>query len=207
MTDRERHRLLFAPYKPPPFRRGDRAFCLARDCDVVITSWTDARISWPRCRALGTQGGSGILVDEVLAFAVRHESAVAIRYRWGIGTKTMAWWRRVLSLGRADPEGSRRLIEAAAKAGAAVLKRDGLSDAVCNKHSEISKQLNLIRFPRAKPAITSWTKAESRLLAQEFDDAEVAHAIGRSETAVRVMRWRLERGQQMPGANSGEEVT
>ena len=38
-------KLLFAPYHPPPLRMGDRTVYLARDCDVVITSWSDARIS------------------------------------------------------------------------------------------------------------------------------------------------------------------
>jgi hypothetical protein len=45
-------KLLFGPYRPPVLRKGDRAFCLFRDCAVVVTSWTDARIPWPRCRAL-----------------------------------------------------------------------------------------------------------------------------------------------------------
>ena len=46
--------------------------CLARDCDVVVTGTSTGRIPWPRCRAVGTHGGgSGILVDEELARAVR----------------------------------------------------------------------------------------------------------------------------------------
>ena len=49
------YRLLHGPYTPPRLRRGDRATCLYRDAEVVITSWSDARISWPRCRAIGTQ--------------------------------------------------------------------------------------------------------------------------------------------------------
>jgi hypothetical protein len=44
----------------------------------LITGWSDARISWPCCRAVGTTGGgSGLLLDEELAHAVRHESAAA----------------------------------------------------------------------------------------------------------------------------------
>jgi hypothetical protein len=35
-------KLLFGPYKATPFRRGDRAFCLLRDCDVVTTNWSPA---------------------------------------------------------------------------------------------------------------------------------------------------------------------
>ena len=80
MTDRDRLKLLFGPYRAPPLRRGDRATCLYRDTTVVITSWTDAPIPWPRCRALDSRGGFGLLVDEELARAVRHESAAAVMH-------------------------------------------------------------------------------------------------------------------------------
>ena len=60
MNARDRVKLLLGPYKAPSLRRGDRATCLLRDCTVVITSWSSARIPWPRCRALdGTGGVSG----------------------------------------------------------------------------------------------------------------------------------------------------
>jgi hypothetical protein len=57
MPNRDRVLLLFGPYKPPPLKRGDQAHCLFRDCEVVITSWADATIPWPRCRAVGGPGG------------------------------------------------------------------------------------------------------------------------------------------------------
>jgi hypothetical protein len=41
----DRARLLYGPYQAPALRKGDRAFCLYHDTDVVITGWTDARIS------------------------------------------------------------------------------------------------------------------------------------------------------------------
>ena len=47
----DRLRLLHGPYQPPRLRVGDRATCLFRDCDVIVTSWTDAPISWPRSKA------------------------------------------------------------------------------------------------------------------------------------------------------------
>jgi hypothetical protein len=47
----ERARLLYGPYQVPALRKGDRAFCLYRDTDVVITGWTDARISSAAGRA------------------------------------------------------------------------------------------------------------------------------------------------------------
>ena len=106
MNARDRVKLLFGPYKAPALRRGDRATCLLRDCTVVITSWSSARIPWPRCRALdGTGGGSGLLLDEELARAVRHESAAAVMYWWGASKGAVERWRRVLGVGRTDNEG------------------------------------------------------------------------------------------------------
>lgn len=76
-TPTHKEKLIFGPHYPPPLRKGDRAFCFVRDCDVVITSWTDARISWPKCRSVGTRGGYSMLVNEELARAIRNESASA----------------------------------------------------------------------------------------------------------------------------------
>jgi hypothetical protein len=41
MTGQAKTQLLFGPYSPPNLHKGDRAFCLLRDCDVVITSWSE----------------------------------------------------------------------------------------------------------------------------------------------------------------------
>jgi hypothetical protein len=81
VADRERVKLLFGPYRAPHLKRGDRATCLYRDCAVVITTWSDAPIAWPRCRALDSSGGGcGLLVDEEPARAVRHEAAAAVMF-------------------------------------------------------------------------------------------------------------------------------
>ena len=190
MTVPKNCRLLFGPYVAPALRSGDRATCLVRDCDVIVTSWTDARIPWPRCQPPG-RGGNGVLVDEELARAVRHEAAVAIRYWWGVGTETMAWWRRALGVvGHDGTEGSRRLILAAGQVGADFVKHDGLSDTVCDQISTRSKELNLIRFARAKPAKKPWSKRELVLLGKHPDEL-VAQRIGRTAVAVRVMRTKL----------------
>src|SRR5262245_33356312 len=76
--------LLFGPYRPPDLQPGDRAWCLLRDCLVVVTRWSDGRISWPLCHGLeANSGASGFLVDDEFARAIRSESAAAIGHWWG----------------------------------------------------------------------------------------------------------------------------
>ncbi|HZY83544.1 MAG TPA: hypothetical protein VFE78_01825 [Gemmataceae bacterium] len=77
MKDRDRVKLLFGPYAAPRLRRGDRATCLYRDCDVVVTGWTGARISWLRALPVGTKGHPALLVDEELARAICKSSTAA----------------------------------------------------------------------------------------------------------------------------------
>jgi hypothetical protein len=119
VTDRDRVKLLFGPYQAPALRRGDTAFCLLRECDVVITSWSAGRIPWPRCRPADNYhgGGAGLLLDEELARAVRHESEAAVCYWWGVDGGVVWRWRKALGVTRTSCEGSRRLIRAAARAG------------------------------------------------------------------------------------------
>src|SRR5438046_1858186 len=50
MHDADRIKLLHGPYTAPALKRGDKATCLFRDAEVVLTSWSDGRIPWPRCR-------------------------------------------------------------------------------------------------------------------------------------------------------------
>src|SRR3712207_2761169 len=57
--DAERFQLLAGPYRAPALAVDSRATCLFRDCEVVVTSWTGARISWPRCRVADSSTGGG----------------------------------------------------------------------------------------------------------------------------------------------------
>jgi hypothetical protein len=124
MTNLDHVKLLFGPYHAPPLKRGDRAFCFYRDCLVYITSWTDAPTPWPRCRRLEPRVGlPGLLIDEELARAVRHESTAAIKFWWGVGNQAIANWRRALGVGRMNNEGSRRLITTALANATEVWKR------------------------------------------------------------------------------------
>src|SRR5262245_51503314 len=89
--------LLHGPYTPPALDRGQRPSCLFRDAEVIVPSWTDAPIAWPRRRLADRRGkasggGSGLLVCEELARAVRCEAALAIRHWWSVTHGTVARW-------------------------------------------------------------------------------------------------------------------
>ena len=165
--------------------------CLARDCDVVVTGTSTGRIPGPRCRAFGTHGGgSGILLDDELARAVRCESALAIRHWWGVNARTVAWWRRALGVSRTNNERSRQLIHAAAKAGAAAMRERGVTDEEADERSVQAKQRNQGRFLPRGGGQPLWTKEQIELLGT-LPDAEVAKRIGRPVDGVRLMRTRL----------------
>jgi hypothetical protein len=147
MTDRDRVKLLFGPYRPLALRRGDQASCLLRNCDVVITGWSAGRISWPRCRALGTRGGgSGLLLDEELARAVRHESAAAVMHWWGVTSGVVWRWRKALGVGPTDSEGSRRLIQAASEMGAAEQRGRQLPPEQVERRRRTAREKNLAQY-------------------------------------------------------------
>jgi hypothetical protein len=115
--------LLGGPYQAPTLRHGDRATCLYRDADVIITSWTAAPIPWPRCRVPGHHGaGSGLLVTEELVRAIRTESALALKHHFGVSAHTAWSWRRTFGVKQWGTEGSRRLHRVLSDAGTAALR-------------------------------------------------------------------------------------
>jgi hypothetical protein len=142
MRDADRFRLHFGPYQAPALKRGDRATCLYKDRDVVVTGWIDARSSWPRCRPRDVpRSHPSLLVTEELARAIRHESAAAIRHWWGVSVGVVWRWRKALGVGRTNNEGSARLIRAAAEKGAvAVAAREWTQE-----ERERRRQLNAAR--------------------------------------------------------------
>jgi hypothetical protein len=116
-------RLLAGSYIPPSLRRGDRTFCLYRDADVTVTSWTSALIPGPRCCRPGTHGGgSGLLVTEELVRAIRTESAAALKHWWGVSARTVWAWRVTFGVHQWGTEGSRMLHLEISKRGGAALR-------------------------------------------------------------------------------------
>jgi hypothetical protein len=118
----DRLRLLHGPYQAPTLRVGDRAACLYRDCDVVVTSWTAALIPWPRCKRAEGKGHPSLLVDDELARAICTEGAATVCYWWGASPQVVRRWRMAFGVGLDNP-GTRHLIRAAARKGGDALHR------------------------------------------------------------------------------------
>lgn len=192
MLDQDRVKLLGGPYPYPPYRNGDRTFCLYRDCDVVVTSWTNGRIPWPRCRSLEARRGegSGLLVDETLATAIRTESAEAIKYWWGVGTKAVWKWRKALGVVRLNNPGSMRLIVKSSMNGADAIRDVPLPAKAVEERRQRALKLNLGRNLWVGYHGPTWTKKELSLLGTKTDE-EVAKSVSRSVNAVRIKRSKL----------------
>ena len=187
--------LIAGPYTPPALQVGSRAFCLYRDTDVVITAWTDARLPWPRCRALDTRGGSGLLVNDELLRAIRTESAEAVRYRWAVGTKAVWNWRKAFGIGQWGSQGSRQLLQQnAAKAHDAI--RGAPMKLTLRQWQKRSKAMKgtVRRLLGAKGHCNNtdrpWTVEEIALLGTG-PDFEIGMKVKRSRIAVRHKRLKL----------------
>jgi len=183
-------RLLHGPYTAPPLRRSDRTTCLFRDCQVVITGWSDAPIPWPRCRAMGGHGGgSGLLVDEELARAVRCESVLTIRYLWGASANAVWNWRQALGVSKFN-EGSVRLRQDLNRELSDTLRGKKLPPEQVERRRRTALELGLRPVSLRPGGSRPWTAEELALLGTA-PDSEVATQIGRTETAVGVKRLRL----------------
>jgi hypothetical protein len=179
VTDRDHIQLLFGPYKAPPLRRGDRAFCLCRDAPVYVIRISDAPIPWPVCLPLERpRCGRGLLVDEELARAIRNESAAAVAHWWGVNHCTVARWRRLLGVTKTNNEGTHRLVLGAIQAS------------LESRFGGATGQ-GVSPYPaRGRAAV--WSAEEIALLGA-LPDAEVARRTGRSLPAVNKKRLGLGR--------------
>jgi hypothetical protein len=108
-----------------------------RDAEVVVTSWTDARISWPRCRAIGVRGGSGLLITKELVQALRTESSLASQYWWGVRAETVWRWRKAFGVTPWGTEGSRRLHQSLSEKGGANVRGKKLPRALIKRRLKI----------------------------------------------------------------------
>jgi hypothetical protein len=90
----------------------------------------------------GQRGGSGLLVDEELARAVRCESMLAIRYWWGVSRTAVYNCRKALGVEKLN-EGSRRLRNALNADLGAGLKGKRLPPEACERRRQTAEEMNL----------------------------------------------------------------
>jgi hypothetical protein len=186
----DRVKLLHGPYRAPRLRVGARAMCLYRDCLVVVTSWTDGLISWPRGLPVGRMGHPSIVVTEELARAIRVESAAAIQHWWGVSDGVIHRWRKALGVTRTNNGGTQRLIRAAAEAGASVRRGVPLPEWHAETLRRANRENNVARNLVLGYHGPWWSQHELALLGK-LDDEEVARRTGRTPNAVRVKRQKL----------------
>ena len=187
---------LIGAYTAPAVRIGDRVDCLFRGCECVVTSIADAPIPWPRVQPAEQRGGCGLLVNHALGRAIRTESAVALKYHFGVSTDTVWRWRKCFGVGgHATTRGSRKAIRAAARLGAEAVKTKEWTEEELRAKAALALALGLRPGPRWTPERDGWTPEEVALLDQ-LTDAEIAAKTGRSVAAVRGKRrcLRLARG-------------
>src|SRR5262249_8124691 len=122
-------------------------------------------------------GGSGLLVDDELARAVRNESAAAVMSWWTASQRAGYHWRRALGVTRTHNTGTKRLQRAAAAKGAAATQARGWSQAAREARRRTTVWLNLGRYVRPGGGRALWSAADVALLGK-LPDEEVARRLG-----------------------------
>jgi hypothetical protein len=183
VTNLEPVQLLQGSYVPPKLHRGDRSVWLYRDCDVVVTGWTDARISWPRCRAYyHRRGGPGLLVTEDLARAIRTEAALALCYWFGVGD-TLVWkWRQAFGVEKLN-KGSAWLRQALNQELRENLRGIPLPADQVERRRRTTLERNLGQYLQLGFQGPWWTTEEDDLV-KRLSPAEAARQTGRTLVAV-----------------------
>src|SRR5262249_53370870 len=135
--------LLHAPYPAPALRVGARATRLFRDCDVVITSWTDAPIPWPRGVLVGGTGHPSPIVNEELARAIINEAACAVQFWWSVSVGVVWHWRKAFGVNKTNNAGTNRLVRIASEMGADATRDMPLPAHVCEARRKRALEQNI----------------------------------------------------------------
>jgi len=98
MRDADRFRLL-GTYHTPRVRVRRVLSCEARDCDVIVSGYTESRIPWPLGYPRERGGSSAPIVFGGLVRAVRTESNQSVCFWFGITPQTVSKWRKALGVG------------------------------------------------------------------------------------------------------------
>ena len=206
--DPDKVKLLHGPYKTPKLRRGDRAQCLYRDKDVIVTGLSAGRIPWPLCKPPG-RAHPGLLVEEELARAIRCESSLAVQHWWGACPRVVWCWRQALGVPRFN-EGSLRLMRLVGQASADATRGKPLPPEQVEQRRRTAIALNLGRHLQPCPCPNGsrpWTKADDAIV-RRLDPGAAAQRLGRIVTAVYNRRWQIVRAKaadrrgRWPGADA-----
>jgi hypothetical protein len=162
---------------------------------VAVTSWTDARIPWPRCRAIHCRGGSGLLVTDELKRAILSESPLALQHRFGVGESAVWAWRRAFGVTQFGTDGSARLHRATVERAVRKTRGKPLPAKVrARMRRAAARRTDLARLLERAQAKRwegrDWTPEQVALLGT-IPDEELAALTGRPESAVRVKRSKL----------------
>lgn len=96
MTDPDRYRLRFGPYRMPKCKIGKFLTCGVRG-EKKVVGISDAPISWPQA-ANNDVGRPYLILCGDLVKAIRRESATAVAHWWGVTNETVSHWRRSLGV-------------------------------------------------------------------------------------------------------------
>ena len=187
MAKRQAPPVLRGQYTPPVLRRGDRVLCLVRDRMLIVSSWSDAPISWPRgCPPRQSPGSASLIVDEELARAVQHESAAAVSYWWGVSGPTVVKWRKALGADRKNNEGSHALICAAMNKARSIQSPNRSDEWRKNQRENIIRRR--LQGTAPEQCMTNLWTPEQQALLGTMPDQELAAGIGRTLRAVQSKR-------------------
>jgi hypothetical protein len=183
--------LLGKPYRPPPVKIGERVYCLYRERECRVTSFSLGRIRWPTVQPIGQRVGSGLWVSDELKRAILTESVKCLVHWFGV-SGTIVWrWRKTFGVSVFGTPGSKCLHQAASERAAATC-----GDKRIRAHSRAKMSAANVQCDMgAKPVKTTskrceagnWTPEQEAMLGT-IPDADLAFRIGRTVTAVEVRR-------------------
>ncbi len=144
------------------------------------------------------------MVDEELKRAILSESAEALKYWFGVGTKAVWAWRRAFGVPQFGTPGSSRLHRAASEKGAGRTRVKRLPAEQVERRRRTAVEKSLSRFIQPCPSPNGsrpWAPEELAMLGKVPDD-ELARRTGRSANGLSVKRNRL----RIPSCSHGRRT-
>jgi hypothetical protein len=187
MRDADRYSLL-RTYTTPRVRVGRVLSCEARDCDVIVTGYSDARIPWPLGRR-PRLAAKALVVYGDLARAVRTESNQAVCYWFGVTAQTVSKWRKALGVGLTNAGTHRLRSDYTREPWAARARRKAVAKA---RDPDRRAKIAAARLGKPRPRHVIEAMRRGRTGKPQSAEARAkmraAHARGRKERAGRATR-------------------